>query len=170
MLSEINGKDEEHITHLLSELGNWDIESVDENGNIKPYEAFSTLGPKKYLKVKNGRVDTTISGLSKKIGNLIEDYAKQQQITVIEASKEIFKNNTVFDETCSGKTNIIKNPLNNIIITLVDKNGMPMKGHGGNIIENTSFNLNSKSDNYSQKNMLTVTQTVSVQKGIIKII
>ena len=83
------------------------------------------------------------------IKNLIEDYAKQQQITVIEAAKEIFKNNTVFDETCSGKTNIIKNPLNNIIITLVDKNGMPMKGHGGNIIENTSFNLNSKSDNYS---------------------
>ena len=45
-----------------------------------------------------------------------------------------------------------------------------MKGHGGNIIENTSFNLNSKSDNYSQKNMLTVAQTVSLQKGIIKII
>ena len=170
MLSEINGETEEHIKDLLSELGNWDIESVDENKNIKPYEAFSTLGAKKYCKVKNGRVDTTISGLSKKIGNLIEDYAKQQQITVIEAAKEIFKNNTVFDETCSGKTNIIKNPLNNIIITLIDKNGVPMKGHGGNIIENTSFNLNSKSDNYSQKNMLTVTQTVSLQKGIIKII
>ena len=171
MLNEINGKDEEHIKDLLSDLGNWDIESTDESKkNIKPYEAFSTLGAKKYCKVKNGRVDTTISGLSKKIGNLIEDYAKQQKITVIEAAKEIFKNNTVFDETCSGKTNIIKNPLNNIINNLVDINGIPMKGHGGNIIEKTSFNLNSKSDNYSQKNMLTVTQTVSIQKGIIKII
>ena len=99
-------------------------------------------------------------------------YAKQQQITVIEAAEEIFKNNTTFDETCSGKTNIIKTTLDkNIINNLVDINGIPMKGHGGNIIENTSFNLNSKSDNSSQKNMLTAqVQTVSIQKGIIKLI
>lgn len=171
MLSKINGEDKKHIKDLLSDLGNWDIESVDENGNIKPYEAFSTLGAKKYCKVKNGKVDTTISGLSKKIGNLIEDYAKQQQITVIEASKEIFKNNTVFDETCSGKTNIIKTTLDkNIINNLRDENNAPVKGYGGNLIEKTSFNLNSKSDDSLQKNMLTTIQTVSIQKGIIKII
>ena len=171
MLSKINGETEEHIKDLLSDLGNWDIESVDENGNIKPYEAFSTLGAKKYCKVKNGKVDTTISGLSKKIGNLIEDYSKQQKITVIEAAEEIFKNNTTFDETCSGKTNIIKTTLDkNIINNLRDENNAPVKGYGGNLIEKTSFNLNSKSDNYSQKNMLTVAQTVSVKKGIIKLI
>ena len=171
MLSKINGEDKKHIKDLLSDLGNWDIESVDENGNIKPYEAFSTLGAKKYCKVKNGKVDTTISGLSKKIGNLIEDYSKQQKITVIEAAEEIFKNNTTFDETCSGKTNIIKTTLDkNIINNLRDENNAPVKGYGGNLIEKTSFNLNSKSDDSLQKNMLTVTQTVSVQKGIIKII
>ena len=171
MLSKINGEDKKHIKDLLSDLGNWDIESVDENGNIKPYEAFSTLGAKKYCKVKNGKVDTTISGLSKKIGNLIEDYSEQQKITVIEAAKEIFKNNTTFDETCSGKTNIIKTTLDkNIINNLRDENNAPVKGYGGNLIEKTSFNLNSKSDDSLQKNMLTVTQTVSVQKGIIKII
>ena len=171
MLSKINGEDKKHIKDLLSDLGNWDIESVDENGNIKPYEAFSTLGAKKYCKVKNGKVDTTISGLSKKIGNLIEDYSKQQKITVIEAAEEIFKNNTTFDETCSGKTNIIKTTLDkNIINNLRDENNAPVKGYGGNLIEKTSFNLNSKSDDSLQKNMLTVTQTVSIQKGIIKII
>ena len=171
MLSKINGEDKKHIKDLLSDLGNWDIESVDENGNIKPYEAFSTLGAKKYCKVKNGKVDTTISGLSKKIGNLIEDYSKQQKITVIEAAEEIFKNNTTFDETCSGKTNIIKTTLDkNIINNLRDENNAPVKGYGGNLIEKTSFNLNSKSDDSLQKNMLTVTQTVSVQKGIIKLI
>ena len=170
MLSKINGEDKKHIKDLLSDLGNWDIESVDENGNIKPYEAFSTLGAKKYCKVKNGKVDTTISGLSKKIGNLIEDYSKQQKITVIEAAEEIFKNNTTFDETCSGKTNIIKTTLDkNIINNLRDENNAPVKGYGGNLIEKTSFNLNSKSDDSLQKNMLTVTQTVSIQKGIIKI-
>ena len=171
MLSKINGEDKKHIKDLLSDLGNWDIESVDENGNIKPYEAFSTLGAKKYCKVKNGKVDTTISGLSKKIGNLIEDYSKQQKITVIEAAEEIFKNNTTFDETCSGKTNIIKTTLDkNIINNLRDENNAPVKGYGGNLIEKTSFNLNSKSDDSLQKNMLTVTQTVSIQKGIIKLI
>ena len=171
MLSKINGEDKKHIKDLLSDLGNWDIESVDENGNIKPYEAFSTLGAKKYCKVKNGKVDTTISGLSKKIGNLIEDYSEQQKITVIEAAKEIFKNNTTFDETCSGKTNIIKTTLDkNIINNLRDENNAPVKGYGGNLIEKTSFNLNSKSDDSLQKNMLTVAQTVSIQKGIIKII
>ena len=171
MLSKINGEDKKHIKDLLSDLGNWDIESVDENGNIKPYEAFSTLGAKKYCKVKNGKVDTTISGLSKKIGNLIEEYSEQQKITVIEAAKEIFKNNTTFDETCSGKTNIIKTTLDkNIINNLRDENNAPVKGYGGNLIEKTSFNLNSKSDDSLQKNMLTVTQTVSIQKGIIKII
>ena len=171
MLSKINGEDKKHIKDLLSDLGNWDIESVDKNGNIKPYEAFSTLGAKKYCKVKNGRVDTTISGLSKEIGNLIEDYSKQQKITVIEAAEEIFKNNTTFDETCSGKTNIIKTTLDkNIINNLRDENNAPVKGYGGNLIEKTSFNLNSKSDDSLQKNMLTVTQTVSIQKGIIKLI
>ena len=171
MLSKINGEDKKHIKDLLSDLGNWDIESVDENGNIKPYEAFSTLGAKKYCKVKNGKVDTTISGLSKEIGKLIEDYSKQQKITVIEAAEEIFKNNTTFDETCSGKTNIIKTTLDkNIINNLRDENNAPVKGYGGNLIEKTSFNLNSKSDDSLQKNMLTVIQTVSVQKGIIKII
>ena len=167
MLSKINGEDKKHIKDLLSDLGNWDIESVDENGNIKPYEAFSTLGAKKYCKVKNGKVDTTISGLSKKIGNLIEEYSEQQKITVIEAAKEIFKNNTTFDETCSGKTNIIKTTLDkNIINNLRDENNAPVKGYGGNLIEKTSFNLNSKSDDSLQKNMLTE-QTVSIQKGII---
>ena len=171
MLSKINGEDKKHIKDLLSDLGNWDIESVDENGNIKPYEAFSTLGAKKYCKVKNGKVDTTISGLSKEIGKLIEDYSKQQKITVIEAAEEIFKNNTTFDETCSGKTNIIKTTLDkNIINNLRDENNAPVKGYGGNLIEKTSFNLNSKSDDSLQKNMLTVTQTVSIQKGIIKLI
>ena len=172
--------DEKEVKDLLSTLGTWDYESVDENGNIKPYDFFSTLGPKKYCKCKNGKVETTISGLSKKIANLIEDYAKQENITLFEASKLIFKNNTTFDETCSGQTIVTSTILDKKFIdTLRDENNMPAKGYGGNLIEKTSFNLSVLSDTesllhsefefFAEKNMLTG-QTVSIEKGIIKII
>ena len=172
--------DEKEVKDLLSTLGTWDYESVDENGNIKPYDFFSTLGPKKYCKCKNGKVETTISGLSKKIANLIEDYAKQQNITLFESAKLIFKNNTTFDETCSGQTIVTQTILDKKFIdTLRDENNRPAKGYGGNLIEKTSFNLSILSDTesllhsefefFAEKNMLTG-QTVSIEKGIIKII
>ena len=166
-LSKINKAKCKEIENKLKTLGTWSVESVDENKNIKPYELFSTLGPKKYLKVKNGRVDTTISGLSKEVGTLIENYAKQQQITVIEASKLIFRDNTTFDDTCSGQSNIIKTTLDkNIFNDLRDENNRQIEGFGGNMIVDASFNLNSKSEDSLQKNILTE-QTVSIQQGII---
>ena len=180
-LSEIIDKDEEHIKELLSKIGTWDIESVDENKNIKPYEVFSTLGPKKYLKIKNGKVETTVSGLSKDIGKLIENYAKQEKISVCESAKLIFKNNTMFDETCSGQTIIKPTTLDKKFIdTLRDENNMPLKGYGGNLIEKTSFNLSVSTDNegvlnsefsiFAKKNMFTE-QIVNINKnGVITII
>ena len=181
MLSEIIDKDEEHITQLLSKIGNWDIESKDENGNIKKYELFSTLGPKKYCKVKNGKVETVVSGLSKDIGKLIENYAKQEKISVCESAKLIFKNNTMFDETCSGQTIIKPTTLDKKFIeTLRDENDKPLKGYGGNLIEKTSFTLCSTTDTegilhselsiFAEKNMLTANQTVNIDKnGVITI-
>ena len=180
-LSTIINKDEEHITQLLSKIGNWDIESKDENGNITKYQLFSTLGPKKYCKIKNNKVETVVSGLSKDIGKLIEKYAKQENISVCEAAKLIFKNNTTFDTTCSGQTIIKPTTLDKKIIdTLRDENNMPLKGYGGNLIEKTSFNLSVSTDDegvlhsefsiFAEKNMLTAVQTVNIDKnGVITI-
>ena len=178
-LSEINNIEYKEIEKSLEVLGSWDYESVDENDNIKPYDFFSTLGPKKYCKCKNGKVETTISGLSKEIGKLIEKYAKQENISLLESAKLIFKDKTTFDETCSGQTNTIPTTFSKEFIdSLRDENNMPMKGYGGNLIVNVSFNLSVLSDTESLlhsefgffENKKLTEQTVSIQKGIIKII
>ena len=178
-LSEINNIEYKEIEKSLEVLGSWDYESVDENDNIKPYDFFSTLGPKKYCKCKNGKVETTISGLSKEIGKLIEKYAKQENISLLESAKLIFKDKTTFDETCSGQTNTIPTTFSKEFIdSLRDENNMPMKGYGGNLIVNVSFNLSVLSDTESLlhsefgffENKKLTEQTVSIEKGIIKII
>ena len=125
---------------------------------VYPYKE-KTLGAKKYGNLTtiyrhetNGDVskyeelNTTVSGCSKQINETITNLAIEHQKDLATFFDEIFKPNTQFDETCSGRTvayreNRTHSELENEWIVREGEH-FPLNSFGGIIIEDTTYHLN----------------------------
>lgn len=132
---------EEQYEKILK-LGIWEIESIDKEGNIKPYPYFKTLGAKKYCYLDNGKIKTTIAGCSKTVAKYIELYADKNNIPYEVALNEIFDNGTLFDETISGRTSAIKEKRTREQCEDLTYNGRILDSYGGIVINNVTYLLN----------------------------
>lgn len=93
-------------------IGVWDFEGV--------YERFKTLGAKRYMTEKNGKLTMTVAGLSKQDGlqYLIDTYGDNDSVF------EEFRNYMTVPKESTGKLNhtYIDEPIEG---WLIDENGMP---------------------------------------------
>ena len=119
-------------------LGIWEVE--DE----KPHKAFMTYGAKKYGYITyDNKVKTTIAGCNKKnIPVVIENVAKKNDMSLIEAFEFVFSPGTTFDESASGRTTAHKENMD-----ILEMRGMKYKGreinqYGGIVIKDTTYTLN----------------------------
>lgn len=138
-----------HTTNLSEEqyekilkLGIWEIESIDNNGDVAPYPYFKTLGAKKYCYIDNGKIKTTIAGCSKSVSKYIELYANKNGLSYEYALNEIFDNGTLFDKSISGRTSAIKEKRSREECEGLTYNGRHLGSYGGIVINNVTYLLN----------------------------
>lgn len=155
----------------LCELGTWDIENkdIDDQGNIKPYLYFKTLGAKKYVYVDSSGIHTTIAGCSKKVSETMEIYASKNNISLINTADKLFNTGVMFDVTCSGRTVSSRENREYEYIQTFTKNGLSLFSNGGIIINDTSYTLNlSKSDeNVLELNRVSDVVSVINKDGVL---
>ena len=136
----INEKDFDKICNL----GIWELETVDENGNPSPLPYFITFGAKKYGYITpEQKVKTTIAGCNKKFPSIaIHNLAKRENISLVEAFKIVFAPGTQFDTSASGRTTAkIENRTREEMNHFTYK-GRRINQYGGIIIEDTTYTLN----------------------------
>lgn len=148
---------------------------------IQPY-IEKTLGAKKYGNLttiyrheldgtitERKELNTTISGCSKKVNETITHIAQKENIELDVLFDKIFKPNTLFDESCSGRTvayyeKRTREEIKNDFIRREDEI-VKIDSFGGIIIDDTTYHLNlSENDcdflglEYSKDRKLTVSK------------
>jgi hypothetical protein len=131
-------------------LGTWEIESVDENENVKPYSFFKTLGAKKYAYIDDKGLHTTVAGCRKEtFARAITNYANKLKgkETLSQALDYLFTTGTLVDVTASGRTTARYETRSFEECNKLTYNGRLIGSAGGVIIEPTTYKLNiSKND------------------------
>lgn len=138
---------DEHMS-IISSLGIWEIEDVDDYGRIAPHKVFKTLGAKKYGYINyKGEVKTTIAGCNKKnIPIVIKNVSEVNNVDIKEAFRIVFSCGTCFDETASGRTTASKENRPHELFHRLTYQGIEIKQYGGIIIKDTTYTLNMKLD------------------------
>lgn len=136
----INEKDFDKICNL----GIWELETVDENGNPSPLPYFITFGAKKYGYITpEQKVKTTIAGCNKKYPSIaIHNLAKKENIPLVEAFKIVLAPGTQFDTSASGRTTAKIEKRTREEMNHFTYKGRRINNYGGIIIEDTTYTLN----------------------------
>lgn len=146
-------------TFSLNEYWNEEEQKwIQNKKEVFPYKE-KTLGAKKYGNLTtvyrqelDGRITTyeklktTISGCSTEVSETIQNLSKLYQIDITTLFNLLFKPNTEFDESCSGRTvayreSRTREELENSFIVRDDEI-VPLDSYGGIIIEDTTYHLN----------------------------
>jgi hypothetical protein len=131
----------------VCKLGTWDIESKDKNNVPTPYAYFKTMGAKKYAYIDYKGIHTTIAGCSKKVSETITKYCEINNLPLDNGLNELFSPGTMFDETCSGRTEAHRDNRPIEYINSLTYKNYPLLSNGGIIIEDSTYTLNlSKND------------------------
>ena len=146
----------------IYQLGQMDIESV-EDGKTKPYSLFVSLGAKKYAYIDKGGIHITVAGCSKKVGDYLTQYAKENDIPYDIVLKFFFKSGTLVSKNLSGRTIAHYEELPRDLIKQLN----PYKQSGGIVIEKTSYFLNITEDD-EQFLLMTIEQEEVIKKEQIK--
>lgn len=98
---------------LFDDLGCWDKQSVDENGNFVPYERFCTMGAKRYVLYgwndKKYGWKQTVAGLPKKT---LKEFCEKHNKAVDKLEKAVLTKNKRLEEYCNKYLKLI-DPYNN---------------------------------------------------------
>lgn len=147
----IENKENVNVEKICS-LGTWEIESVNEDGEIQPYSHFKTLGAKKYAYIDHKGLHTTVAGCKKTtFGEAITNYANTLEGSEVEtlasALDYIFSTGTLVDESASGRTTATYETRTYEECMQLTYKGTPLMSAGGVIIQPTTYTLNiSKND------------------------
>lgn len=143
----------EEVFEKICNLGIWEIETENKNGELTPYKAFKTLGAKKYCYIDNdNNIHSTIAGCNKhNVPVLIERYAKLNNKSLVKAMDLIFRIGITFDDTvyieegkevwASGRTVAYREKTPRNDMDFLTYNGRMIHQYGGIIIENTTYTL-----------------------------
>lgn len=138
----------------ICRLGIWEIENeIDDKGKIIPYEIFITLGAKKYAYIEKDKkgnlsVHTTIAGCNKKnLPIAIENYAKNENISLVEALEECFMCGIKYDFSITQKYESVREKRSIELMNTFTYEGKPINSYGGIVLRPTEYTLNiSKND------------------------
>lgn len=136
-------QEKEAYFNKITRLGIWEFESLDSEGEIKPYRYFKSFGAKKYVYIDDEGVRTTIAGCSKKIlPKAIERYARKQHITFVEACDFLFSEGVRYDESVSGRTTVVKERRSREECERITYKGKKLNSYGGIVISPATYTLN----------------------------
>lgn len=128
----------ENEINIISTLGIWEVEDEDT------HKLFITYGAKKYGYIThNGKIKTTIAGCNKKnIPLVIENVARENNISIDESFEFVLSPGTTFDESASGRTTAQKEKLEQVKMIDFTYNNIKIKQFGGIVIKDTTYTLN----------------------------
>ena len=134
----------ENDFNKICRLGIWELETVDKNDKPLPIPYFITFGAKKYGYItSDNKVFTTIAGCNKKNPSIvINNLAKRENISLVDAFKIVLACGTKFDETASGRTTAKRENRSKRELEYYTYKGKRINQYGGTIIENTTYTLN----------------------------
>lgn len=133
----------DNVYNKICKMGIWELETVDENDKPLPIEHFITFGAKKYAYIDRNKVYTTVAGCNKFNPSIvINNLAKLENISLLDAFKIVFARGTQFDESASGRTTSYAEKRNREDMELLTYKGRMINQYGGIIIKDTTYTLN----------------------------